>query len=310
MTAKPLVAVIAGGSSSERAVSLRSAQSVLAACDALGYPRLSLDLDGTFIDSVRAYRPAVAFNALHGGAGEDGTLAALLEFLHLPYQGSGVRASAIAMDKWLTKAVMRAEDIPTPAAQLMRMGAHLTHVVPAPVGLPCVIKPAAQGSALGVSIVRSAAEWQAALSKASIYGDHLVVERYVEGREFTVAILDDEALPVVEIEPRDRFYTYDAKYTPGASVHTVPARIPPERAARMQDYALRLHRALGCRDYSRIDVLAADDLSALYVLECNTLPGLTPLSLFPDAAAAADISYDALIGRLIGNALNRRRALD
>ncbi|MBC5827367.1 MAG: D-alanine--D-alanine ligase [Candidatus Eremiobacteraeota bacterium] len=305
MNDKPLVAVVMGGMSAERAISLQTGTAVCHALEMLGYRFVTIDFDDAFVDSVRAHRPAAVFNALHGGAGEDGTVAALLEWLKVPYQGSGVLASAVAMDKWLTKAVMRFNDIPTPTALLLHERPDRPVSLPERVGFPCVVKPAAQGSAVGVAIVRSAQELNNALRAAGEHGQPILAERYIEGREFTIAILDDQALPVVEIQPRDSFYTYESKYTPGASVHTAPARIPPERAACMQDFALRLHRALGCRDYSRVDLLADASLDSLYVLECNALPGLTPLSLFPDAAAAVGISFEALIDTLVRSALSR-----
>jgi D-alanine-D-alanine ligase len=209
------------------------------------------------------------------------------------------------MDKWISKAVARAHDIPVPRAVLMDAASDMG--VPEPPGLPCVVKPAAEGSAVGVNVVHLPELWPEALRAAGAYDGRVIVEEYIEGREFTVAILGAQALPVVEITPHDDFYTYHAKYTPGASTHTVPAPLPEHIARRMQEHALRFHRALGCRDYSRVDILMSVS-NSMYVLECNTLPGLTPLSLFPEAAGAAGITYDALIDRLITGALTRAGA--
>jgi D-alanine-D-alanine ligase len=298
------VAVLMGGPSAEREISLQTGAGVSAALERLGYPQVSLDFDERFVERLREHRPAVVFNALHGGAGEDGTVQAILDWLAVPYQGSGVRASAVAMDKWISKAVARAHDIPVPRAVLLDISGAEGAQVPDPPGLPCVVKPAAEGSAVGVNVVHLPELWPDALRAASAYHGRVIVEEYIEGREFTVAILGDEALPVVEITPHDDFYTYHAKYTPGASTHTVPAPLPDHLARRMQDYALRFHDALGCRDYSRVDVLMSVT-NSMYVLECNTLPGLTPLSLFPEAAAAAGITYDALVDRLIQAARSR-----
>jgi D-alanine-D-alanine ligase len=300
------IAVLMGGPSAEREISLQTGAGVCGALERLGRPYISLDFDDHVVDRLREYRPAVVFNALHGGAGEDGTVAAILEWLAIPYQGSGVRASAVAMDKWISKAVARAHDIPVPRAVLLDAAGEDVDV-PEPPGLPCVVKPAAEGSAVGVNVVHLPELWSDALRAASAYDGRVIVEEYIEGREFTVAILGALALPVVEITPHDDFYTYHAKYTPGASTHTVPAPLPDHIARRMQEHALRFHRALGCRDYSRVDILMSVS-NSMYVLECNTLPGLTPLSLFPEAAAAAGITYDALIDRLISGALARAGA--
>lgn len=296
-----------GGPSAEREISLQTGAGVSAALERLGYPYITLDFDDHLVDRLRDDRPAAVFNALHGGAGEDGTVQAILDWLAIPYQGSGVRASAVAMDKWISKAVARAHDIPVPRAVLLDAAAGEAADVPEPPGLPCVVKPAAEGSAVGVNVVHLPELWPDALRAAGAYDGRVIVEEYIEGREFTVAILGAQPLPVVEITPHDDFYTYHAKYTPGASTHTVPAPLPDHIARSMQEHALRFHRALGCRDYSRVDILMSVS-NSMYVLECNTLPGLTPLSLFPEAAAAAGITYDALVDRLIHAALARTGA--
>jgi len=298
------VAVVMGGDSAEREISLQTGAGVVTALDELLYPTVQLDFDEHLVDALRETRPDVVFNALHGGAGEDGAFAAILDWLHMPYQGSGVRASAIAMDKWITKALARTLDIPVPLGVRLDVAAGEADSIPDMPGLPCVVKPLAQGSAVGVNVVHFPEQWADAVREASRFGPAIVVEEYVEGREFTIAILDDRALPVVEITPHDDFYTYHAKYTAGASTHRVPADIGHHLAQRMQEHAVRLHRALGCRDYSRVDVLMSVT-NSMYFLECNTLPGLTPLSLFPEAAAAAGIGYPALIERLVQAALSR-----
>lgn len=301
---KPVIAVLMGGHSVESEISLQTGAGVMAALKALDYPAARIDYEAGFADELSRVRPAAVFNALHGGDGEDGTVQAVLEWLRIPYQGSGVGASAAAMDKWLTKALLTAEGLPSPRA--IRVSAREARSGPLPggFGLPCVVKPRAQGSAVGVSIVRESSQWREAVRAAAVGGGEILVEEYIEGREFTVAILEDEALPVIEITPNDRFYSYQAKYTPGGSTHTVPARIEAALAQQMREAALALHRALGCRDYSRIDVMA-DRSGRMWILECNTLPGLTPLSLFPDAAAAAGIPYEKLVERLVLCALSR-----
>jgi D-alanine-D-alanine ligase len=270
----------------------------------LGYPVFTLDFDHRFVDLISARKPDVVFNALHGGAGEDGTVQAILDWLGVPYQGSGVRASAVAMDKWVAKSVMRAAGLPTPDAIEMSVSGSSLPVLPSRPTLPFVVKPRAEGSAVGVTIVRDAAGWAQAVTLSRSVTDRILVEAYVSGREFTVAILGDDALPVIEIEPSDEFYSYHSKYTAGKSRHIVPAQLPAQSAEQMRESALSFHRALGARDYSRVDILM-DDGDGIHVLECNTLPGLTRLSLFPDAAASAGIPYEALIERLISMALSR-----
>jgi D-alanine-D-alanine ligase len=298
---KPLIGVLLGGRSVEREISLLSGAGVIRALHALGYPTKAFDDAPGLVDELRTARPAAIFNALHGGAGEDGTIQALLDWLGLGYQGSQMRACAIAMDKSLTKTIARANGLPVPRGVELDAAEARTFAVDA-FGLPCIVKPNAEGSAIGVSIVREAGEWPDALARTD--ASEVLVEEYIEGREFTVAILGDEALPLVEITPHDSFYTYAAKYTQGGSTHTVPAQLDAVVTRRLQHDALALHRALGARDYSRVDVLL-NARGKHAILECNTLPGLTELSLFPDAARAAGISYDALIERLTACALSR-----
>jgi D-alanine-D-alanine ligase len=300
----PLVAVLMGGRSAEREISLQTGAGVCRALDSLGYRSFTLDYDAELADVLRAHKPDAVFNALHGGAGEDGTVQAILDWLEIPYQGSGSRASAVAIDKWLTKAIMRASDLPTPRAIVLDVDVQ-TPPIPKRPSVPCVVKPLADGSTVGVTIVRDPAQWPEAVAAARAVSKKILVEEYVRGREFTVALLGDEALPIVEIDPSDEFYSYHSKYSPGASRHTVPAKVDPAQAGMMRDYALRLHRILGCRDYSRVDIMMDGNDSSLYLLECNTLPGLTSTSLFPDAAKAADISYEALVDRLTRAALSR-----
>jgi D-alanine-D-alanine ligase len=300
----PRIAVLMGGTSAEREISLQTGAGAHKALEALGYPTFTLDYDAGFVDTLRARRPDAVFNALHGGAGEDGTVQSILEWMEIPYQGSGPRASAIAIDKWLTKAIMRASDLPTPRAIVLDIDGPVPPLPKRP-SVPCVVKPLADGSTLGVTIVREADQWPDAVASARVVSRKILVEEYVRGREFTVAVLGEKTLPIVEIDPSDEFYSYHSKYSPGASRHTVPANVDPARAGMMQDYALRLHQVLGCRDYSRIDIMMDGNDSSLYLLECNTLPGLTPTSLFPDAAAAAGITFEALVERLIQAALSR-----
>lgn len=302
---KAKVAVVMGGTSAEREISIQTGSGVMRALHELGYEAQSLDYDARFLDGIRALQPDVAFIALHGPGGEDGQVQAILDYLAIPYQGAGVEACALAMDKHLTKKLCAAEGLPTAAWDLFDLSGGTLPLLPGSLDLPLVVKPRFEGSAIGVNIVRTHEQWsQTMLDCAPRYAE-ILAEEYIAGREFTCAVLGEEALPVVEILPnRDEFYTYEAKYGAGGSTHIVPARIDDDLAARMQMLALSVHRLIGLRDYSRTDFIVSKE-GRPYILEINTLPGLTPVSVFPDACGAAGISYEALVDRLIGYALAR-----
>jgi D-alanine-D-alanine ligase len=299
-----------GGSSAEREISIRTGSGVMRALQSLGYDAQSLDYDQRFIDAIREIAPDVVFNALHGPGGEDGHVQALLDFLAIPYTGSGVEAAALAMDKHLTKKLLAAEGLPTAAWDVFDLSGGTLPLLPGSLDLPLVIKPRFEGSALGVVIVKTHEQWTSAMLSAAKTYSQIMAEEYLAGREFTVAILGEEALPVIEIIPNaDEFYTFDAKYAPGGSTHIVPAKIDEDLAARLQMIALSVHRLLGLRDYSRTDFIVTKE-GRPQILEINTLPGLTATSLVPDACAAVGISYEALVDRLVGYALARRDVRD
>lgn len=310
MKRKAKVAVAMGGSSAEREVSIQTGSMVLRALQSLGYDAKSVDYDERFIDALRELKPDVVFNALHGPGGEDGHVQALLEYLSIPYTGSGVEAAALSMDKHLTKKLLAAEGLPTAAWDLFELSGGTLPLLPGSLDLPLVVKPRFEGSALGVVIVRTHEQWTNAMLAASKTYSEVLAEEFIDGREFTCGVLGEEALPVIEIVPnRDEFYTYEAKYQTGGSTHIVPARIDEDLAARMQMLALSAHRLLGLRDCSRTDFIVSRD-NRPYILEINSLPGLTPTSLLPDAAAATGITFEALIDRLIGYALERAETRD
>ena len=307
---KAKVAVAMGGSSAEREISLRSGEGVTQALRALEYDVAQVDYDERFIDEIRQRRPDAVFLALHGPGGEDGHVQAVLEFLGVPYTGSGVEASSLAMDKHLTKKLLAAEGLPTAAWDLFDLGGGTLPLLPGSLDLPLVVKPRFEGSSAGVTIVRTHEQWTAAMLTASKSYSQILAEEYVEGREFTCAVLGEEALPIVEIVAnRDGYYSFDAKYEPGGSTHVVPAQIDHDLGARLQMLALSAHRLLGLRDYSRTDFIVTRDQRP-YLLEINSLPGLTPVSLFPDACGAAGISFEALVDRLVGYALARGELRD
>jgi D-alanine-D-alanine ligase len=307
---KPSVAVVMGGSSGEREISIQSGSEVLRALHSLGYDARSLDYDERFVDALRQQKPDAVFIALHGPGGEDGHVQALLEYLSIPYTGSGLEAAALSMDKHLTKKLLAAEGLPTPVWDLFDLAGGTLPLLPGSLDLPLVIKPRFEGSSNGIAIVRTHEEWTNAMLEASKSYVQILAEEYVEGREFTCAVLGEEALPIVEIVAnRDGFYSYDAKYAPGGSTHVAPAKIDDDLAARLQMLGLSAHRLLGLRDYSRSDFIIRAD-NRPYLLEVNSLPGLTPASLLPDACAAAGIGFEALIDRLVNYALARADVRD
>jgi D-alanine-D-alanine ligase len=307
---KAKVAVVMGGSSAEREISIQTGSGVMRALGSLGYEAQSLDYDARFIDAIREIAPDVVFNALHGPGGEDGHVQALLEYLGIPYTGSGVEASAIAMDKHITKKLLAAEGLPTAAWDLFDLSGGTLPLLPGSLDLPLVIKPRFEGSSQGVNIVKTHEQWTNAMLAAAKGYSQIMAEEFIEGREYTVGILGEEALPVIEIIPNtDDFYTFDAKYAPGGSTHIVPAKVDEDLAARLQMLALSTHRLLGLRDYSRTDFIVSKE-GRPQILEVNTLPGLTQTSLIPDACSALGISYEALVDRLITYALARTEVRD
>ncbi len=302
------VAVVMGGPSSEREVSIASGQGVLRALERLGYEARSLDFDTRFVDAMRELAPDVVFNALHGPGGEDGTLQGILDWLRIPYTGSDLRSCALAMDKHFTKKLLSAEGLPTPAWDTFDFEGGTLPLLPGSLNLPLVVKPRNEGSSAGVSLVRTHEEWSRAMIAVSERRSVILAEEFVEGREFSCGVLFEAALPVVEILPQGEFYDYAAKYEPGGSRHVVPAQIDADLTHRLQMLALSTHRLLGLRDYSRTDFMVTAT-GRPYILEINALPGLTPTSLLPEECAAAGIGYDALVDRLVRAALGRDRAL-
>ncbi len=258
----------------------------------------------------------VAFIAMHGPFGEDGAMQGLLELLGIPYTGSGVLASALAMDKLRSRQIFEWHGIPVPAYRSVttdtwRDRGHVHQQVARDLGYPCVVKPNALGSSIGVSLVREGAGLDPAVEAAFKYGPVILIEEYVSGTELACGIVDDPAtgephpLPLIEIIPHADFYTYDAKYAAGGSEHVIPARIPADVAGRAQALAVRAYQALGCEGMSRVDMIARG--ADIVVLEVNTIPGMTPTSLLPDAAKAAGISFAELLDRIVENALRRNR---
>jgi len=306
------VAVLKGGRSLEREVSLRSGANVEAALRRLGHEVTGVDVDQHLVRTLRAERPDAAFLALHGKGGEDGTVQEVLEILGVPYTGSGVRASERAMDKVVAKATFEAAGLPTPPSfafsedAFRELGAADTlGEIRERLGLPLVVKPAKQGSALGVSVAHEPGEIPHALMSALSYDDRVLLERFVPGREIAVSVLgteEPEALPAVEARPRGRdFYDFEARYTPGLTDFVAPAPLEPDQADTAARLALECYAELGCRGFGRVDMIL-DDEGWFWVLELNTIPGLTDTSLMPKAAEAAGMDFDELIARVLAQA--------
>jgi D-alanine-D-alanine ligase len=307
------VAVLKGGSSLERQVSLRSAARVEDALASLGHEVVPIDADARLVRSLKEKRPDVAFIALHGPGGEDGTPQELLEIVGVPYTGPGVAACIRCMDKVLTKHLLRQAGVPTPdwvafnSTAFRELGAaDALEEIEARLGFPLVVKPAAQGSALGVRFAASREDVPEALLSALSYDDRVLLERYVPGRELAAALLDGDALPIVEVRPKeeDRF-NYEARYEIGRTEYDCPADLPDDVAAAARETAGRTYATLGCTGFARVDLML-DSEGRPEVLEANAIPGLTDTSLFPMAADAAGIAFEELVSRIVELALEQR----
>jgi D-alanine-D-alanine ligase len=300
------VAVLKGGRSLERQVSLRSAARVEDALASLGHQVVPLDAGADLVRQLKAEEPEVAFIALHGPGGEDGTPQELLEILGIPHTGPGVTACMRCMDKVLTKHLLRATGIPTPdwvafnSTAFRELGAaDALEEIEARLGFPLVVKPGAQGSALGVRFAASRDAVPEALVAAFSYDDRVLLERHVSGRELAVSLLDGEPLPVVEVRPKeeDRF-NYEARYEIGRTEYVCPADLASAETTEVQGVATRAYEALGCTGFARVDLMLDADATP-QVLEANAIPGLTDTSLFPMAANAAGISFEDLVARIV-----------
>jgi D-alanine-D-alanine ligase len=309
------IAVLKGGSSLERQVSLRSAARVEDALRSLDHDVVSVDAGPDLVRRLKEVEPHLAFIALHGPGGEDGTPQELLEILGIPYTGPGVAACMRCMDKVLAKHLFRAADIPTPdwvafnSIAFRELGAaEALEEIEARLGFPLVVKPAGQGSALGVRFAATREDVPQALVSAFSYDERVLLERHMEGRELAVSLLDGEPLPVVEVRPKeeDRF-NYEARYEIGRTQYVCPAELGRGEAARVQEVARRAYDVLGCTGFARVDLMLDAD-GTPQALEANAIPGLTDTSLLPIAADAAGLSFEDLIGRIVELALARRES--
>ena len=305
---KPRVGVLMGGIGPEREISLKTGDAIATALEARGHRVVRIDVDRRLDETLRKTPIDVAFLALHGTYGEDGCVQGMLETMGIPYTGSGVLASALAMDKAMSKRVFEREALPTPHWMALEAGVPGSAIDTKLLGgYPLVVKPNAQGSTVGLSIVKHPSELQPAIAKASEFDSLVLVEQFIEGRELTVPVIGDEAFPIVEIEPKSGFYDYASKYTKGASAYTCPAKLDKELARHVRELAVESSQVLGCRGVTRVDFRLTED-DEPYILEVNTLPGMTPTSLVPMAAAAKGLTYDQLVGRILDLAVADSRA--
>jgi D-alanine-D-alanine ligase len=310
------VAVLKGGSSLERQVSLRSGARVEDALEASGHEVIPIDVGSDLVRHLREERPAAAFVALHGRDGEDGTVQELLEILDIPYTGPGVAACIRCMDKVIAKHELREAGVPTPdwvafnSTAFRQLGAaDALDEIEARLGFPLVVKPAGQGSALGVKFAADREAVPGALVAAFSYDDKVLLERFVEGRELAVSLLDGEPLPIVEALPKEEdFYDFEARYEIGRTEFACPADLEPDVASDVKALASRTYEALGCFGFSRVDVMLGAD--GPRVIEANAIPGLTETSLMPQAAEAAGMSFEELVERILALAFQRPAMLE
>jgi len=299
------VGVLAGGPSNERDISLRSGKAVHDALIGEGVDAVLLDVGSDIRNMIKREPIDVAFIALHGRFGEDGTVQNILESLGMPYTGSGVEASRLALDKIAAKQVFTDSMIPVPRHEVVSKTRYDADKI-SRLGLPVAVKPQFEGSSIGLSVVREKDALEAAIDKALEYDDNALVEEYIDGRELTVGILEDKALPVIEIVTKGKIYDYSAKYSDPETKYLVPAPISDAQSLKAQELGVRAHTALGCRCFSRIDMMM-DSSGALFVLEANTIPGMTERSLLPKAAGAKGLNFGALCIILVKDALQRRK---
>lgn len=294
------IGVLMGGTSAEREVSLRSGAAVSGALRKLGHEVVEIDAAGDLCAELKSSRPDVAFIALHGGAGENGSVQGMLEVMGIPYTGSGVLASAMAMDKLVSKAMFVHHGLKVPACEVIR-GAGESVALP----LPVVVKPAAEGSSVGVCIVRETEDLSAALDTALYYGGPVLVEEYIKGREVQIGVLGERVLGGVEVRPGADFYSYEAKYTPGMTEYILPPELDEGLYTRAKEAGIKAHTALGCGGATRVDLLI-DGEENIYVLEVNTIPGMTETSLLPKIAVQAGLGFSALLEEMVNDACGRR----
>lgn len=297
------IAVLYGGTSAEREVSLSSGKGVMAALQKNGHEVVGIDFNPNNLNELLSLDVDLVFIGLHGRFGEDGRIQGFLDMLGIPYVGSGVLGSALAMDKAKSKRMFEREGIRVAKDQTLNRSMFDRNQFSFTLSYPAVVKPVREGSTIGLTIAQNEQELIVGIEEAFKYDEDILIEEFIDGMEVTVAVLGEkgkeQALPVIEIVPKNKYYDYESKYAPGMSDHIIPARVSEEMTAYLQKNAVLAHQALGCKTYSRTDFIVPYDGSIPVVLEVNTLPGMTPTSLFPDAAREIGLSYEQMIEELI-----------
>jgi D-alanine-D-alanine ligase len=303
---KEKILVLMGGTSEEREISLRSGKAVLNALLTLGYPAQGIDYNAGSIQEIISYKPDLIFIALHGKNGEDGTVQGTLDSLNIPYTGSGMVTSVLCMDKVLTKKLFNHEGISSARFKILKKNAleDLAEICPALIkdmGIPMVVKASTQGSSIGTFIVTKEEDLSGAIERAFNYSQEVLIEEFIEGTELTVALIGNDhpqVLPIIEITSANEFYDYESKYTQGMCEHIIPARIDEAARNEIAGISKKVYELMGCQGFSRIDFML-DKNGRPYVLEVNTIPGMTEMSLVPDAARAAGMSFEELVGKIV-----------
>ncbi|MCI5071416.1 D-alanine--D-alanine ligase [bacterium] len=301
------IVVLQGGFSKEREVSLKTAKAIVSALEGGGYQHVKvIDVKQGFVHQLLNQDIDLVINALHGHYGEDGTVQGLLDSLGIAYTGAGVEASALCMNKFVSKVLMQSHNISTPNFKHVQITESLEAIKAKAldIGFPLVIKPCHEGSTYGLKVVKKPEDFSDSYAWCKPYGQSFLLEQYISGREITVAVLNGQCLPTVEISPKSGFYDYEAKYTPGKTEFACPAQLSESLQQQANDLAYRSAQVLGVLDFCRVDMMIKDN--QVFVLEVNTLPGMTPTSLFPRAASVAGISFLDLLQTLIEQALQRK----
>lgn len=293
------IAVLCGGPSSEREVSLDSGKAVYKAIKNLGLNAVLIDVNKNVAEKLKKEKIDIAYITLHGKPGEDGTIQGMLEIMRIPYTGCGVFASSATIDKIISKKIFDYAKIPTAKWTVIEKLKPFKEIE-----LPVVVKPASQGSAIGISIVKNKKEFEKAVKLAFKYEDRILVEKYIKGMEVTAGVLNGKALPVIEIVPKGKFYDFKSKYTVGQSTHIIPARLPEKVLNKIQNIAIKVYNEFMCNGICRVDMIVDKD-NNIYVLEVNTLPGMTKTSLFPDAAKNIGMSFENLVLEILKSAIKK-----
>lgn len=301
------IAVLYGGVSKEREVSISSSEGIIQALKQNGHEVIGIDFNPKQLDEIIQLDVDLVYIGLHGKFGEDGSIQGLLDMLNIPYIGSGVLASSLAMDKYMAKQLFATKNIPVAKGNKYKVTnktnlQKLVDVIHQEFSTPFVIKPNREGSTLGLTIVTDQSQTKEAIEQAIKSDEFILVEQFIKGKELTVPIMgkvnEEIALPIIEIIPKNELYDYESKYAEGGSQHIIPARIDEEITKKIKQYAIIAHQVLGCETYSRADFLLTDD-GIPYILEVNTLPGMTPTSLFPDAAKHVKMTYEEMIEKFV-----------